>query len=633
MSRRSSLSRRGLALALTPGLAAILVVSLVVGLAGCSREPEVSREEAQLLREQRRSTLLQQTSYRPGPPEYRPGQPGGTFVATLTSDPKSFNDLTARDGDTRAIVNHLSDYLADYDVYRREFIPRMASFSVEVDHDQDKLRVFYTLRDDLYWTTPDSDPETWIPVTADDIVFWYDQVEGNPSLRLPGYPGQFVEMPDGSSARVTVEKIDTRRVVFTFPRIVANPILSTNMRVWPRHIFEPAKAEGGSEALLDVLSVDTDVTTIPSVGPYHIVEYTPGVRTVMKRNPAYWRRDEAGQRLPYIERLIYRIVPDENTAYLLFREGTKDSHSVRPEQLDELLRIGTRDFSIYRGGASLGASFFTFNQNPANINPQRHRWFMQREFRQAMSSLLNRPRIARQVYRSLASPAYHFFAPPNPFFDEDIRLEYTYNPERALELLAGIGITPGEDGLLYDDRGNHIEFTISLGAENTAGIDMANIFADELENVGITARVRPIDFQNLVERLTSTFDWEVVLVTLGVNYWPESGSNVWQSSGNFHLWHPLQESPATEWEARVDYLYNEGRFTLDQERRKEIYDEFQRIILTELPLLYTVHPFSFFAIRDRWQNVFFDTLGGSDSMYYFLQGPPSAGGAMGSSNS
>ena len=247
-------------------------------------------------------------------------------------------------------------------------------------------------------------------------------------------------MPEPAELRCT--RVDDRTVVFTFPRIVSNPIFQSNMNVWPKHIFEPAKRQNGVEGVLNILAVDTDVTTIPSVGAFHIVEYSPGVRVVLQRNPNYWKTDDAGTVLPYIERLIYRIVPDDNTEYLLFREGRKDSHSVKPEQLDELVNAEPRDYTVFNGGEALGSSFFTFNQNPANIDPIKHSWFIQTEFRQAMSSLLNRPRIVDQVYRGLAAPAHHFAATANMYFDPDIRLEFTYNPARAVELLESIGITP-----------------------------------------------------------------------------------------------------------------------------------------------------------------------------------------------
>ncbi len=595
-----------------------LFVLLLLG--ACGGGEEIHEDDIATGLIDSRETILERTVHRPGGEEpFRVGTVGGTWTSSINNDPRTFNTLTARDADTRAVIDPLFDFLADYDPYKREFTPALATFEVHADEETDSLRVVYTLRDELYWTTPNSSPDTWVEVTSDDVVYWYNEINGDRSLQLPGYAGQFIEMPDGTAARIEVERIDDRSFAFIYPRIVANPILSTNMQFGPRHIFQPAKEAGGAEGVLDLFSVDTPVREIPSVGQYHLIEYDPGVRVVLQRNPNYWKTDEAGTSLPYIERIEYRIVPDKNSEFLMFRDGSRDSYSTRPEDLDTLLRQPNPDYTVFNGGATLGSAFFTFNQNPNTLDPLKYSWFSQTAFRQAMSSMLNRERIVRQVYRGLAEPAHHFFARVNPMFDEDIRLEYTFNPDRALELLASIGMRRDADGTMRDADGNAIDFTINLGAENNIGIDIAQIFADELSEIGIRARVRPIDFQRVVEMLTNTYDWEVVTVSLGTNYWPSSGSNVWQSSGNFHLWHPLQDSPATEWEARIDYLYNEGRFTLDQEEAKEIYDEFQRILLSELPVIYIVHPWAFLAIRDRWQNVRYDTLGGLKSERLFLE--------------
>ena len=158
---------------------------------------------------------------------------------------------------------------------------------------------------------------------------------------------------------------------------------------------------------------------------------------VLRRNPNYWKKDEKGTGYPYIEKWSLRIVPDKNTEYLLFKQGTRDSYNLRAEDLDELLAAEKPDYTVFNGGESLGSAFFTFNQNPAHMDPLRYKWFSQTKFRQAMSSLLNRERIVSQVYRGLAVPAHHFFAKPNPFYDESIRLPYTYDPARAKRLLDG----------------------------------------------------------------------------------------------------------------------------------------------------------------------------------------------------
>lgn len=563
--------------------------------------------------------LLSKTVRKPGPPEYVIGRVGGERVGTINNDPRTFNTLTARDGDSRAVIDGLYDFLADYDPYKREFEPNLASFEIQVDEAAGTLRVVYTLRDDLYWTLPGQTREQGVKVTSDDVVFWYNEIEGDPALQQPGYASRFVEMPDGSTKPVTISKIDERRFAFDFPRIVANPILNSNESFGPRYIYEPVKRERGVEGVLNLFSIDTDPKTLPSIGPIHVIEYTPGVRVVQARNPNYWKTDAAGTSLPYGERFVFRIVPDMNTSFLLFQQGETTAYSPRPEDLESLLNRDNPNYTVYNGGRSLGSAFIAFNQNPATMDAAVYSWMSRKEFRQALSSLVPRERIAQQVYRGLAVPAHYFFALANPMFDPEIKLPWTYDPARALTLLEGIGFKRDAEGVMRDPEGRAVAFDLMVGAENNLSLDMMNLFSDELKQVGINGRVKPVDFQALVQSLTETYDWHVATAALGSNYWPEGGSNVWQSSGNFHLWRPLQESPATDWEARVDELYNEGRFSLDPVRRKAVYDEFQRILLDQVPLTYLVHSLSFFALRNGYENVFFDTLGGSDSQFQFLK--------------
>ena len=596
-----------------------LCTAMMVSGCGGGGDEEITLEEAMGLKNAAQNEILQKTVYKPGYAglEMEIGDYGGTWISTINNDPKSFNELNARDGDTGTVIGPLTSYLADYDMYTKEWTPHLASFEIIPHKDNDTLDVIYTLRDDVFWTTPDG--KIKIKLTSDDFVFWYNEIEGDPEMQHPGYAGQFVDMPDGSKARTEIEKLTERKFVFHFPRIVAEPIFQTNTTVWPAYLFEPAKKEGGAEAVYNILGVDTDVMTLPSIGEYQMVEYTPGVRVVYRRNPDYWKKDKKGNRLPYMEKYILRIVPDKNAEFLMFKEGTEDGYGLRPEDLDELINAENTDYTVYNAGESLGSAFFAFNQNPDGMDPLVYGWMKQKQFRQALSCLLDRQRIADQVYRGLAVPAEYFFSKANRLFDESIKLEYTYDPQKAVELLAEIGIEKRNDGLMYDSDGNHIEFEIIVGVESNLAIDTCNIFAEGIKDIGITANVRPIDFQKLVEMLTKTYDWHIATASLGTNTWPSQGSNVWQSDGNFHLWHPLQEEPSTDWEARVDYLYNEGRFTLDPVKSKEIYDEYQRILLEQVPLTYIVYPISFRAYRNKWGNMYVDQLQYPRSEYFFLK--------------
>ncbi|MDR3019927.1 MAG: ABC transporter substrate-binding protein [Treponema sp.] len=588
----------------------------------CAKQEEFSLEEFESMGASGPAEILAATERKPWRGEdFVPGRLGGTWNTVINDDPKSFNHLIAeQDSATASVVRMMNDYLLDYNVVVREWQPRTASARTIVDYENDSMRVVYTLRDDLYWSYYNSGQK--IKVTSDDVIFWYDEIQGDPAAHSSSYYGQFLTMQDGSEARVTIEKIDELSFAFNFPRIIADPYLSTNMDFGPMHIYKPAKEAGGVEGIRDIFNVSIDPQIMPSMGEWFLVEYTPGQRLVYKRNPDYWRKDSNGVSIPYIEEMIIRIIPEENTQLLLFRRGESEAYSLRPEDLDGLVNRGDDTYTVYNSEGALSAQFWTFNQNPVNIKKPQYEWFTQKEFRQAMSCLLNRDRINTQVYRGLSEPKVNIFPEPNPYYNPDLTLEYLYNTEQALELLSSAGFKRDFLGNLRDRKNRRVQFDLTIRSESSINQDIASIIRDELSKIGIKVNIRVLDFQKQVEQLFSTYDWDSMLIGLsGANIFPSQGSNVWPSSGNLHMWHPNQLSPATEWESRIDYLYNEGKFTLDTEKAQEIWDEFQAILLEQCPMIYLMRSRGFWALNNRWDfsNVYYDNMNGAETSYVFLR--------------
>lgn len=596
-------------------------IFLILLFPACTKIPEMTLEEIQEYKNQGKSNLLDKSTSKPWKGEkYQTGEIGGIWQTSITADPKSFNLLIAeRDGSTAAILAHMHDYLVDYDYVKKEFIPLCAFPEVIEDTENQTMTVKYRLRDNLYWSFYNSDKK--IPVTSDDVIFWYDEIEGDPAFRSSAYNSQFVEMEDGTVKRITIEKIDDKTFAFHYPRLDSNPLLSTNRSFGPKFLYAPAKEKNGVQGVLDLLSVATDVTQIPSMGMWFLTEYSPGQRLVFSRNPDYWRQDDNGNSFPYPEKKIVQIVSDQNTQFLLFKEGKQETYGPRPEDVDELIQGQNFGWTVFNAEGSLSAPLWSFNQNPQNANEPYYEWFTKKEFRQAMSCLLNRERIIQQAYRGLADPKYSFFAEANPFYTDDISLAYRYNPEHAKMLLQQIGMSKSTDGYLYDALGRKVEFDLTITSDSSVYSDIASIIADECKKEGIEVRIRTLDFQKIVEQLSSTYDWQSVLIGLGSNYFPTQGSNVWPSTGNLHLWYPLQESPATPWEARIDYLYNKGSCTTDTKEAKKIWDEYQKIILEQCPVIYLVRSKSFFAVNNRWDftNFYFDNIGGAITDFMYLQ--------------
>lgn len=570
------------------------------------------------------SELVSKTQSKPKvSSDYVKGKVGGIWNDALITDPKTFNHLIAeRDGTSAGIVSCLTDYLVDYDTVTKTWKPRAAFFSIE--EKGSSLIVHYTLRDNLYWSYYNSEKK--VPVTSDDIVFWYNEISGDPVFQSSAYAQQFITMSDGSEGHVDVVKIDDKHFDFIFPRIVADPLLATNMEFTPSFIYKKAKEEGGAEAVKDLFGINVDLSEIPSMGQYFISEYSPGRQLVFSRNPDYWEKDESGVSYPYNEKRVMQIVGDMNTVYLLFNQGKQDSYSPQPENLDDIINASVADktdspYSVFNSDGALGAQMWSFNQNPKNKNEAYYSWFTNKKFRQAMSCILNRDRIINQTYRGLANAKYDFFPDANPYYNPEIELAYKYDVEKALSLLNEIGFSKDDSGIMKDSNGVKVEFDLTIASTATTTSDIAQIITDEASKLGIKINVRQTDFQKMVEMLTATYDWQSIIIGLGSNLFPSQGSNVWPSYGNLHLWYPLQETPNTDWEKRVDYLYNEGCFTINHEKAKAIWDEYQRILLDECPMIYLVRPKSFFAISNKWDltNFSFDNKNGAITNYIFLK--------------
>ncbi len=586
----------------------------------CVKTPELTLEEIAALSGGDAALIEKSVSKPWAGGEYKTGAVGGVWNDTMLSDPKTFNQLVAeRDGTSAALIDNTLDGLVDYDPTFRTWKARLAFFEIFTNRAADMLTVRYTVRDDAVWSFADS--EETVPVTADDFIFWYNEIAGDERFASSGYQQQFVTMSDGSERHIDCVKIDDKTFEFRFPRIVAEPLLSTNMRPCPSFLFRPAKESGGVEGVKNLFGADCNPKSIPSCGMWHIAEYAPAQRVTLERNRHYWEKDNAGISIPYRQRMALQIVGDQNTDFLLFKQGKIESYGPRPEEVRAVVENQKDDYTVFHAAGSLGAMFWSFNQNPKNAASRFYRYFTVKQFRQAMSCLLNRQRIIEQVYRGLAEPKYDFFASANPYYDKNIVTGYRFSPERALMLLESAGFSRSADGVLHDEAGFPVEFDLTVPSANTIANDIAQIIADECSKVGITVSVRQLDFQKIIEMLTATYDWQSVIIALGVNLFPSQGSNVWPSGGNLHLWYPLQKEPATAWEARIDYLYNEGCYTNEFDAAKKIWDEYQRILLDECPVIYLVRPQSFIAVRNKWDlsNFYYDNKNGALSDRLFLR--------------
>jgi peptide/nickel transport system substrate-binding protein len=351
-------------------------------------------------------------------------------------------------------------------------------------------------------------------------------------------------------------------------------------------------------------------------------KYFPGERVILERNPFYWKKNDCGARLPYLEEIAFIILPNLDTALLKFLEKELDYYSLRPQDLSILgPRQDSDVFTIYNAGPSFQSEFVAFNLNPS-INPRtkkafvngiKRKWFINRNFRKAISHAINRQKIIEVVMQGLGIPQYSSLSPANTFFYTSQITRYEHNPKKAKSILAELGLLDRDrDGVLEDKEGNRLELNFFTNADNTQRILIATLIKKDLETIGIKVHFLPLDFNNLVSKLTATFDWEMVLIGLSGVIEPYFGKNVWSYKGNLHMWNPSGKE-IFPFEEEIEDIFNMSAKTLDEEKRKELFARWQRIVSEELPLIYTIIPYSLYAVRDKFGNLYPTVYGGAFS--------------------
>ncbi len=518
------------------------------------------------------------------------GTEGGTLYFILNGDPKTLNPALAQETTSTAVIGDLFSGLTRLDLKTMEVKPDLA-LRWEVSEDG-RVWTFY-LRRDVRWSDG-------TPFTADDVVFTFNEIYYNDSIPTPTRDILTVK-----GRKIKVEKIDRYTVRFILPEPFAPFLNALSAEILPKHKLERFVREGTFNT---AWNVNTDPSEIVGTGPWVIKEYVKGQRVVYLRNPYYYRKDEEGRRLPYLKRKVGVIVSDPDTALLKFSNGEVDYLGLRPQDLQHIAKLEGKEVEVYDLGPTPSTTFLVFNQNPnAKIPPYKLRWFQNRIFRIAISHAVDREGICYLVYNGLAEPLYTPITPANrPYYAESYYPRFEYNLEKARKLLESIGFRDRDgDGILEDPEGHDLKFTLITNAGNKERETIGNILKEDLKKIGVEVHFQPIDFNNLVSRLTAPpYEWEAVIIGLTGSLDPHFGRNVWHSSGLLHMWHPRQENPSTPWEAEVDRLIDRGAVELDFKKRVELYRKAFRIITEQQPMIFIATPKSMLAVYRKFGNLF-----------------------------
>jgi peptide/nickel transport system substrate-binding protein len=521
--------------------------------------------------------------------DHEVGRPGGRVVFALRSEPKTLNPVAAVDIPSKEVIGRLTADLIHIDRQTQRTAPGLAkSWTVSPDGRHYTLELRRGLRF--------SDGH---PFDADDVVFSF---------------ACYLDERNGSSQRdllivggkpVVVRKLDAHRVALDMEQpYAAAERLFDSLAILPRHLLGKAQEEG---RLAQAWGLGSPPTEVAGLGPFRLKSYAPGDRLVLERNPHYWKVDRAGQPLPYLDEIVFLLVPSEDAQVLRFKAGETDLISRLNAENFAMLASAARGYRLEDLGPGLEYTFLFFNLNDlagAKLEAisRKQAWFRETAFRQAVSAALDREAMVRLVSRGRATPLGAQVTPGNKIWVNRALPAPTRSPERARDLLARGGFS-WREGALRDGAGAPVEFTIVTNAANAARVQMATIVQEDLRQLGMQVQVVPLENRALLDRVFQSHDYDAALMALGSgDVDPTSEMSVWLSSGPTHLWHLGQPQPATPWEREIDERMRRQLVTLDPQERKRLYDRVQELVAENLPLIPLISPNILVGAREGLGN-------------------------------
>jgi peptide/nickel transport system substrate-binding protein len=359
------------------------------------------------------------------------------------------------------------------------------------------------------------------------------------------------------------------------------------------------------ERLIDQVAIVSDLARerpAPGLGPFVIAGRLPGSHIVLKRNPAYWKRQPDGKPLPRLDTIRIEFQQNRDLELLRFRRG--ELHLIDTLTPDLYARLARDDPDrVFDAGATMDVEFLWFNLAPqAPVAGYKKAWFQSQAFRRAVSEAIERAGLSRVVYRGHASPSAGLVSPANRQWFNPRLVPEPFNPASAAKRLAGAGFWLRGD-TLRDSAGRAVEFSIISNAGSVTRERMAAMIQQDLATLGMKVNIVTLEFPSLIERITRTLDYETCLLGLvNVEADPNGLMNILLSSAANHPWNPSQKSPATAWEAEIDRLMLAQAATGDQRARKKSFDRVQEILRDQSPIVYLLHPNSLSAVSARVQG-------------------------------
>jgi len=485
--------------------------------------------------------------------ESKPPAYGDIFVDSSIGDASNLIPILSSDSASHDIASLIYNGLVKYDKNLNMVGDLAESWQVSPNG----LVITFKLRKGVTW-------HDGKPFTARDCLFTY-QVIVDPKTPTP-YSEDFRQIKK-------VMVIDDYTLQVSYGKPFAPALASWGMTMLPCHLLE------GKDITRSPLSRHPIGT-----GPYRFKEWITGEKIVLEANPGYF------EGRPYLNRYIYRVIPDSATLFLELKSKNIDRMGLTPIQYmrqTEFQEIKS-NFKKYRY-LSFSYTYLAYNL----LNPL----FKDKRVRQAISYAIDKQEIIDGVLLGLGRIATGPYKPDTWQYNLNVRT-YPYDPKRAKKLLSEAGWSDKNGDGIIEREGKNFQFTITTNQGNDVRAKCAEIIQRRLKETGIDVKIRIVEWATFIKEFINKRKFEAVIL----------GWSILQEPDLYDVWHSSKSKPdelnfISYKNLEVDEVLEKGRRTFNQDERKRYYDRFQEILAEEQPYTFLFVPDALPIISARFRGI------------------------------
>ncbi|SIT16459.1 peptide ABC transporter substrate-binding protein [Paracoccus saliphilus] len=476
----------------------------------------------------------------------QPDSPTGQIIVGFSQEPTVFNPLMPRIEVDDGVQLSLFDALFRISP-EGEFIPALAAEVPTVENgglSEDGLEWRIKLRDDVKW----HDGE---PFTAEDVKFTLDLVV-DPEFRSWRTTGHDLVR----DLTVVSPTEITWRMEEPFAPYMA--ILVETMMV-PKHILGPE--EDRNNAPFNQAPVGT--------GAFKWGSRTAGDHLELVANPDYFGEG------PYIERLIYKYIPDLTVLYTQFKSGDIDiagSQYITPDNYEEAKSLPGKVVEVVPSPTV--ESLFLNMERPQ---------FKDKAVREALYAALDKQAIIDALYYGLPTPTESYLPQQSFFYNPDLP-KHEFNIERANQILDDAGWAPGAGGIREKD-GVRLSFSNSTTSGNHLREQAQQFMQQTFAEIGVEMTISNKPPAVMWGDYWTNSEFDTVIVGIVFTTGADADVTVRFHSGAIPAQDGAGSNTGQYQNEEVDKLLEQGTSTFVPEERKEIYHQLQEIVRDDLPLL------------------------------------------------